>query len=57
MAVERNEKKTDKHTFGMLPKKFAINIVQYKLDFHKFSKSNHMYKKTLLIQPWLLTSK
>lgn len=54
---EKISKKNEKSPFGMLPKKSAINIVQYKLDFHKFTKTNHMYKKTPLIQPWILTSK
>lgn len=33
----------------------ALNVIQYKLDFSKINKKNHMYKKTDKIQPWLLT--
>lgn len=50
-------KQQSKTPFGQLSKKFTISIVQYKLDFHKYIKANHMYRKTPLIQPWILTSR
>lgn len=54
--IDQNKSK-EKLPFGQLSKKFTIRIVQYKLDFHKFTKSNYMYRKTPLIQPWILTSR
>lgn len=40
-----------------LPKDYALNVIQYKLDYHKNSKKNHMYRKSSSIQPWILTGK
>ncbi|KAJ8983944.1 hypothetical protein NQ317_008646, partial [Molorchus minor] len=41
----------------MLPKNYAVNVIQYKLDFHKFCKSDPMYRKTSTVEPWLLMGK
>lgn len=41
----------------VLPKEIALNVIQYKLDFNKNSKKNHMYKKNDKIQPWILTGR
>lgn len=39
-----------------LPKEYAVSVIQYKLDFHKFCKNNSMYRKTTTILPWKLMS-
>lgn len=57
LNIPPSNRKAEKPPFGQLSKRFTINIVQYKLAFHKFTKSDHMYKKTPLIQPWILTSR
>lgn len=41
----------------VLPKNYALQVIQYKLEYHKFTKGNHMYAKTSQIQPWVLTGK
>ncbi|KAG5895895.1 hypothetical protein JTB14_000509 [Gonioctena quinquepunctata] len=41
----------------MLPKDFALNIIQYKLDFHKHCKSIPIYRRTEKILPWKLMGK
>lgn len=35
----------------------ALRVIQYKLEFSKFNKGNHMYKKSNSIHPWILTGK
>lgn len=40
-----------------LPKENAVNIIQYKLDFHKYCKHNSMYRKTNSIVPWKLMTR
>ncbi|XP_019880855.2 uncharacterized protein LOC109608758 [Aethina tumida] len=37
-----------------LPDAYAINIIQYKLEFRKISKTNPLYLKTTNLQPWVL---
>lgn len=37
-----------------LPKEYAVNVIQYKLDFHKYCKNNSMYRRTTAIVPWRL---
>ncbi|XP_074034689.1 uncharacterized protein isoform X2 [Leptinotarsa decemlineata] len=41
----------------MLPKNLAVNIIQYKLDFHKHCKSIPIYRRTANILPWKLMGK
>ncbi|XP_044758978.1 uncharacterized protein LOC123316808 [Coccinella septempunctata] len=41
----------------LLPKDYAINIIQYKLMFYKHHKGNYMYKKTSTTKPWELMDK
>lgn len=38
----------------MLPKKFALNILEYKINYLKARKGDHMYKKSSVKQPWIL---
>ncbi|CAG9861528.1 unnamed protein product [Phyllotreta striolata] len=52
----RKTSKTSRCLLPMLPKQYAINIIQYKLDFGKYSKSIPVYKKTTKILPWVLIS-
>lgn len=40
-----------------LPKEYAVSVIQYKLDFHKFCKNNSMYRKTTSIVPWKLMAR
>lgn len=48
--------KNDKQ-LNLLPKELMINIVQYKLELHKLSRNNPMYKKSSTVIPWLLMGK
>ncbi|XP_017777593.1 PREDICTED: uncharacterized protein LOC108563423 isoform X2 [Nicrophorus vespilloides] len=38
----------------MLPKDTVVNIIEYKLDFHKETKGNYMYRKSGNMSPWIL---
>ncbi|GJQ82280.1 hypothetical protein Trydic_g19477 [Trypoxylus dichotomus] len=38
----------------MLPKKFALNILEYKVNYLKARKGDHMYRKSAVKQPWIL---
>ncbi|KAK9739338.1 hypothetical protein QE152_g9124 [Popillia japonica] len=38
----------------MLPKKFALNILEYKVNYLKARKGDHMYKKSPIKHPWVL---
>lgn len=40
-----------------LPKEYALKVIQYKLDFHKYCKNNSMYRRTTSIVPWKLMGK
>ncbi|KAL3273748.1 hypothetical protein HHI36_015176 [Cryptolaemus montrouzieri] len=41
----------------LLPKEYAINVIQYKLMFHKHHKGSYMYRKTHTTKPWELMDK
>ncbi|KRT80035.1 hypothetical protein AMK59_7327, partial [Oryctes borbonicus] len=42
------------HPLKMLPKKFALNVLEYKVNYLKARKGDHMYKKSAIKQPWIL---
>lgn len=41
----------------LLPKDYAVNVIQYKLRFIHFHKNNPMYKRSSNVQPWVLMGK
>lgn len=38
----------------MLPKEYALGVLQYKLEFQNAKRENPMYKKSAMIKPWNL---
>nr|CAI5828168.1 unnamed protein product [Callosobruchus analis] len=50
----RRSKKKQLKCLKMLPKEYAVNVIQYKLDYKKYQKNNPMYRKTQNIVPWKL---
>lgn len=51
IKINRVPKKTLKQ-LTLIPKTQAFNVIQYKLQYSKFSRGNHMYRKSLKCQPW-----
>ncbi|CAH1963076.1 unnamed protein product [Acanthoscelides obtectus] len=51
--MRRSAKKQQK-CLKMLPKEYAVNVIQYKLDYKKYQKNNPIYRKTQNIVPWKL---
>ncbi|XP_057663405.1 uncharacterized protein LOC130898261 isoform X1 [Diorhabda carinulata] len=52
LSMKRSTKSTK--YLQMLPKDYALNIIQYKIDFHKHCKSTPMYRKNTKMTPWIL---
>ncbi|RZC18424.1 hypothetical protein BDFB_009034, partial [Asbolus verrucosus] len=46
--------KANRKMLKLLPKEYAINIIQYKLRYGHFHKQNPMYRKSANVQPWVL---
>ncbi|XP_022916303.1 putative leucine-rich repeat-containing protein DDB_G0290503 [Onthophagus taurus] len=38
----------------MLPRKYALDILEYKVNYGKARKGNHMYKKSATKHPWIV---
>ncbi|XP_045477437.1 uncharacterized protein LOC123682722 isoform X2 [Harmonia axyridis] len=55
--IKINRVKRPRRMLQLLPKEYAINIIQYKLMFYKHHKGNYMYKKTSTTKPWQLMDK
>ncbi|XP_068914504.1 uncharacterized protein [Tenebrio molitor] len=53
VKISRLPKATRK-MLKLLPKEYAITIIQYKLRYNHFHKHNPMYRKSAHIQPWVL---
>ncbi|XP_072385829.1 uncharacterized protein [Diabrotica undecimpunctata] len=57
-SISLNMKRSSKSSkyLKMLPKDYALSIIQYKIDFYKHCKTNPMYSTTN-IRPWILMNK
>ncbi|KAF2879449.1 hypothetical protein ILUMI_26729 [Ignelater luminosus] len=51
IRINRVPKKTLKQLV-LIPKTQAFNVIQYKLQYGKFSRGNHMYRKSSKRHPW-----
>ncbi|KAJ8949339.1 hypothetical protein NQ314_008259 [Rhamnusium bicolor] len=55
--IKMNKLPKSSKCLRLLPKNYAVNIIQYKLDFYKHCKTNPMYRRTTNLQPWMLMGK
>ncbi|KAJ8959047.1 hypothetical protein NQ318_022302 [Aromia moschata] len=53
-SIRMNRLPRPTRVLQMLPKTYAVNVIQYKLDFHNSCKTNPMYRKTTDVEPWML---
>lgn len=49
--------KNKRKALELLPKDYAVNIIQYKLEYQNLHKDNPMYRKSASVQPWMLMGK
>ncbi|KAL1497465.1 hypothetical protein ABEB36_008431 [Hypothenemus hampei] len=49
--------KKSERCLPFLDKTLTMGIIQYKLEFYRYSKSNPLYKRSTACQPWILMNK